>query len=749
MGFERIGIFRDQGPGFGSRRIRPKGPAWAKKGIMGKRRFSPRILPAVLFFLLALPGCASIPTQELRLKDPNPEIRAAASTSLGRTRDPRWVPSLIGVLGDPDPHVVQSALSALSQIGDPEVVKSVIPLLGHGDPGVRYVAEQALMEFGSEAVKPLIAALEHRHLYVQEASARILGKLKDRAATVSLLEARSSSHPDRVRIAATKALGELGDPAAVEPLMKDLREKDSPVLHEIPLTLGKIGAPAVLPLIRILADPDEDVARMAAEALGETQDGRAVQPLIEALERGDPFLKRAASDALVAVGEAAVLQLMQRAAAHGENRQEAVDALVRIGPAGLPPLISALESDPFRFGEAALEILPSIGAPAVEPLMALLKGKSSRANEVSEQLLSAMGAPAVPFLTKELKAQDLPTQIRCARALGGIPDDRGAAALVAALESESPELREASADALIRAGKPSISPLIAVMGDPDSPVQSHAQEILTKIGAPAVEPLIQLLKHKDALLTEKTAGLLADIGEPAVPDLIVHLSDPELIVQNRCAEILERIGQPAVFFLAQLVKGPDPIRLWRAVNILGEIGGPDTEQPLSAALGSQNAGVRYLAVEGLEKNPSPEAVSALKGVLADRWVGRRAAEALSRIGWSPGTPEEKLYHGLALGEFGKTSLEKAEAKEALLSDLRGNALPRKAFALHALVGLFGESVIPELVQILQAEGSPEMADLFIDSDSSALQEAACRWVGKNPFPASDAAFGACLLRETP
>ena len=63
-------------------------------------------------------------------------------------------------------------------------------------------------------------------------------------------------------------------------------------------TLGKIGTPAVEPLIAALMDESNSVRRSAAEALGEIKDLRAVEPLIAALKDGRYAVRSAAADEL-------------------------------------------------------------------------------------------------------------------------------------------------------------------------------------------------------------------------------------------------------------------------------------------------------------------------------------------------------------------------------------------------------------------------------------------------------------------
>lgn len=92
-----------------------------------------------------------------------------------------------------------------------------------------------------------------------------------------------------VRHDAAAALGEVGDPRAVEPLIACLRDPSEAVCDVAGWALGEIGdARAVEPLIAALADKDPLLRSAVATALGKLGDPRAVEPLVLALrDRGD------------------------------------------------------------------------------------------------------------------------------------------------------------------------------------------------------------------------------------------------------------------------------------------------------------------------------------------------------------------------------------------------------------------------------------------------------------------------------
>ena len=102
--------------------------------------------------------------------------------------------------------------------------------------------------------------------------------------------------PDEsVRWRAAEVLGQLGDGRAIEPLVDAvLKDPNNIVRWHIAETLEQLGdGRAVEPLIAALKDPDGSVRRRAAEVLGQLRDGRAVEPLIAAaLQDVDPELAK-------------------------------------------------------------------------------------------------------------------------------------------------------------------------------------------------------------------------------------------------------------------------------------------------------------------------------------------------------------------------------------------------------------------------------------------------------------------------
>ena len=90
-----------------------------------------------------------------------------------------------------------------------------------------------------------------------------------------------------VRKYAAVALGKIGDDRAIAPLVNALSDEDSDVRWKSLMALGKIGEPAVEPLLNAFENEDWQMRGRAAEVLGKIGDERAIEPLVNALNKRD------------------------------------------------------------------------------------------------------------------------------------------------------------------------------------------------------------------------------------------------------------------------------------------------------------------------------------------------------------------------------------------------------------------------------------------------------------------------------
>jgi HEAT repeat protein len=283
-------------------------------------------------------------------------------------------------------------------------------------------------------------------------------KLKTRRDVQGLIRALTYKKDPSVRAAAAAALGEIGQPSAIEPLITALLDvAGEAVVHNAAHSaLVKIGAPAVEPLIGTMRrksdDPDNFVSvGMAVWVLGDIADKRAVEPLIAALgDQNENGLVRAVSaSALGKIADARVVEPLVTALKDrdAEIRCDAAASLGEIADArAVGSLITALKDQDARVRPVAAEALGKVGdVRAIDPLAGLLGTTDSELTDVALRALAKIGAPAVNTMISALQSPDPRVRVRAADVLGDIRDLRVVRPLISAMKDESGDVRQNAA----------------------------------------------------------------------------------------------------------------------------------------------------------------------------------------------------------------------------------------------------------------------------------------------------------------
>ncbi len=371
------------------------------------------------------------------------------------------------------------------------------------------------------------------------------------------------------RQSAARALGEIGDPQAVWPLVATLRGAPDAGREATALrvaaaeALGEIGdIRAVDALVTVLKHvsrnigphtSEKDVCRAAAEALGKIGDSRAVGPLVAALDDPSPDVTQAVVEALVRIDDPAIESLV---AELKEDRSRA-----RLLTAGV---LDQLGWKPER-GEDELwywvakcnwEKASDLGPIALEPLVAALKRNEIRVAEALDKLgwepdggeneawywiakrkwekAAALGNPAVQPLIATLKdANSGESRSAAARALGWIGDPQAVDPLIAALEN--PWSAQEAIVALGNIGDPrAVERLIHVLQGEFYPL--HWEDKHLRHVAPRKYDLIR-----------KAAVALGWIGDPrAVAPLIAALKDGKALRRDAAMALVKMYNNEAL-----------------------------------------------------------------------------------------------------------------------------------------------------------------------------------------------------------
>ena len=230
-----------------------------------------------------------IPTLQDAVRDPHPEVRAAALQALRVLTGPNALPALLTALQDDADAVVRwQAAAELEVLRLPEARPALESALDDADPLVRATAVEALRGLGDRAAVPAVAKrLQDSDIVVRRSAADALGRLGDRVAAPALGRALRDPDPE-VRRRAAKSLLTLKAPEASEPLAQALRDRDPTVRATAVQALHEFGTPAAVPIaLQYVRSWQPAVRGSAAQALGGLRDPSAI-PSLERAARREP-----------------------------------------------------------------------------------------------------------------------------------------------------------------------------------------------------------------------------------------------------------------------------------------------------------------------------------------------------------------------------------------------------------------------------------------------------------------------------
>ena len=391
---------------------------------------------------------------------------------LGQLGDENTVAPLTALLNDPAGPVeaVADALATLSDRYEEQY--------GEG----RYVAELTSREVSPTGVQNLLDTLEAPGKEDYRSIALVLGWLKgagvDRAltrlmgradlrdeiiealvrhgsATAGLLILQLNAEDLEVRRSAVVALGRIGDASATSALVNKLDDRFLAI--DAANALGEIGEPqAVDGLLKLIGDEDASVRQAAVAALNSIIPPSMSQRIIPLLHDRDPNVRESAVKIAGYFGY-----------------PDAADALVD------------LSRDPNeRVRCAALEHLPFVeDERAFDVLGHALKDETPNVRAAAARALGNMESPrVVAHLVAGLVDEDVWVRYFSARSLGRHRDERSVEALKGVIEKDKfNHVRIAALDSLGQIGGPRVAEIVAgFVDDNDRDVAHAAQVALSK-----------------------------------------------------------------------------------------------------------------------------------------------------------------------------------------------------------------------------------------------------------------------------
>jgi HEAT repeat protein len=436
-------------------------------------------------------------------------------------------------------------------------------------------------------------------------------------------------------------------------------------------------------LIKRLKDPDARTRRLAAEALGSQKVEAAVSDLAALLKDRETSVRKAAADALVAIGPRGVPALADALSFPDEaSRLEAVTALRRCGPAAkeaVPALATALKDRAVNVRIRAAMALGKIGADAKAALPALIEASRDlghmggviypdQPSGVAEAAIEAalavdpkcreqLARAALPDLTAAVKSKDWVEVMTAASALAALGPDAKPA--IPALREAQKTAKAFAVLGIERALKAAgdTNPGVDVIADPKAPVENRLAAFAT-LRFDAQPDDKTLAAFKEALTdpepriraaAAEAVGALGPQAKGLLPGLLSLLGDEELEKAaakdnpeggNVVVLALARMGADAVPGLVEVFKdqAKKPTVRWEAVKALARLGRkartglPALEEGMKDKLLplAVESACAYVRAGGDPDKAAPVLKEGLKHNSA--FVAWNAAHAVERIG---------------------------------------------------------------------------------------------------------------------
>jgi HEAT repeat protein len=209
------------------------------------------------------------------LRSPRAWRRADSAFALGDMAVAEAAPVLLAALDDGSRIVRTAAARSLGRLRDEAAtVPLVQALVDYTLP--RGVAGDALLRMGPKIVPQLRELVARRDPNLQATALKVLGLVGDSGDADVAIHALADPSAD-VRAAAAEALGRIGTPASLAGLSGALDDRIHTVRAAAAESLGTIGTHAVVPRLLEIARTDEFVAARAAAHAAMRLDDSAVR----------------------------------------------------------------------------------------------------------------------------------------------------------------------------------------------------------------------------------------------------------------------------------------------------------------------------------------------------------------------------------------------------------------------------------------------------------------------------------------
>ncbi len=600
------------------------------------------------------------------------DLASAAMRTLGALGDRDSLRRIVAFLGHPDPWLRGEAVESLAEFGD-FAVKLLADLLDGNRRVVKLAAAEALGASGHGALVPILEKLREDSAELRYWAVRALEKFSSPVVVPLLLDLLADEAGD-VQLAAAEALGSFALERESAPrLLAVLASEDWRVRQAAARSAAAQEGWGPDLYAERLADSDEDVRFWVARILGERGKADGIPLLLQCFDDASWPIRKAAAEGLGRMGKAAVpaiRQAMAQRAGDANQRYWLTRSLIGVQELSLVPgLVTLLDDGDSGVRQNAAEALRAMGEDAVPDLLGQLRTVESRAlregiakvlvairtrriQELLELLgfgdpevdhwvtwiLGALGDVALPYLGDKVRSGSERDRHLALRALYWIEHPRSVELALEVMDDEFPSIRRLAVRILGRNRvKDASGTLLEVLAGEDDDLRVAAVEALGRTGGEGVRQALEGLLASERWEVQKAAvEALRTLGERAAAPALRRLLDPEhRDLWGFAARALGELGAGEdATRIGEVLAEADPRDLPLLLEALGKLAVPESAARLRGFLGHPFWEIREAAIEAygqLGPGVDPAPLKAMAQDPEDPLLRGRAREALRRV----------------------------------------------------------------------------------------------------------------------
>ncbi|HEY3354695.1 MAG TPA: HEAT repeat domain-containing protein [Polyangia bacterium] len=548
---------------------------------------------------LAQGGARSVPSLIRALRHPDPEVVMFAAGTLGRTRDPAVIPHLVRLLDQEDLNVAQAAVDSLARLRATVAVGEIVKLLNR-DPWLRFAAVHALGEIGDpHAVEALLPLLGDES--VREMAIDALGKIGSVEALGPLAMLLRESEDAGSFASCLRAIGGVLEHHPDPGALRNIREWAAISSPEAMGVHQRIME--VLGAIERQWSDDLEIRTAAAAIIRALR----LEPLYTTLVLAgrDPMLAEVLQFCAVSIGPEISPSLQTGLGErNAEVRVLACQCVGALGLSDCVPHVAALLTDPDeKVRAAAVHTLARLDqADAVSAIVRLLHDPAQAVREAARAALGRMDAAAVSAALLADPATAGAGKTVALEIMRGNPHPTQAAFLTACLDDTDPTVRRAAVAAAMRQPGDFLGTVEALLYDGDAAVRREAVRALGRSRGERVCRLLLLAIEHDAETRADAIRALGQAGDArAIGRLVALLSEqpPRRPAEiEALAALHESASEP---LLVRLVADPEPATRMAAIQALGVCGSTVALRHVFMAVRDSDARVRRVVADAVSR----------------------------------------------------------------------------------------------------------------------------------------------------